>query len=225
MCCASSIASIWLCHSTGRRRRPWRRIVCPARRPVTAGACSSGGYHPTVGALVEARFLGPFTVAVDGVTVELGGAKQRSVLAILLRAPGSSGRRRGARRRGVGRGGSGGGPVAAHPRLQPPSKPRRCVSRSVSCDAGAGSSSTAGAPEGVRGRGPRLGSPRSDEPAGVDHDALLGRGSVSLHVLGDRSPRRAPVLTQADLSTPASSGRPQAWHSPAPPLMVRTAVR
>jgi predicted ATPase/DNA-binding SARP family transcriptional activator len=41
-----------------------------------------------VGALVEARFLGPFTVAVDGVTVELGGAKQRSVLAILLRAPG-----------------------------------------------------------------------------------------------------------------------------------------
>jgi DNA-binding SARP family transcriptional activator len=41
-----------------------------------------------VGALVEARFLGPFTVAVDGVAVELGGVKQRSVLAILLRSPG-----------------------------------------------------------------------------------------------------------------------------------------
>ncbi|HKY68451.1 MAG TPA: BTAD domain-containing putative transcriptional regulator, partial [Acidimicrobiales bacterium] len=41
-----------------------------------------------MGALVEARFLGPFTVAVDGVAVELGGVKQRSVLAMLLRSPG-----------------------------------------------------------------------------------------------------------------------------------------
>jgi DNA-binding SARP family transcriptional activator len=47
-----------------------------------------GGYHPSVGALVEARFLGPFKVAVDGVAVELGGVKQRSVLAILLRSAG-----------------------------------------------------------------------------------------------------------------------------------------
>ena len=45
-------------------------------------------YDPTVGALVEARFLGPFDVAVDGVVAELGGVKQRTVLAILLRFPG-----------------------------------------------------------------------------------------------------------------------------------------
>ena len=41
-----------------------------------------------MGALVEARFLGPFSVAVDGVAVELGGVKQRSLLAILLRSAG-----------------------------------------------------------------------------------------------------------------------------------------
>lgn len=55
---------------------------------MTAGACTFGEYHPGVGALVEARFLGPFEVAVDGVAVELGGVKQRSVLAMLLRSPG-----------------------------------------------------------------------------------------------------------------------------------------
>lgn len=39
--------------------------------------------------MVEARFLGSFEVAIDDVVVDLGGAKQRTILAILLRAAGS----------------------------------------------------------------------------------------------------------------------------------------